>query len=118
MKFNLRNPYRNLIKHLQNIIKNDNIEQREKDLNKLYIYAQIQCSYTFLLSHPSLKFFDIDARNMSDKKDPSDFALNPWELVRTEFLCAMTRDRRERDIAISKTLMWFAITPRTRDWLI
>ena len=42
MKFNLRNPYRNLIKHLQNIIKNDNIEQREKDLNKLYIYAQTQ----------------------------------------------------------------------------
>ena len=118
MKFDSKNPYRNLIKNLRRVIKNDNIEQKEKDLNNLCKYAQTHCSYTFLLSNPALKFFNIDVESVSDKKDPSDFVLNPWELVSTEFLNSMTRDRRERDIAISKSLMWFDVTPRTADWLI
>ena len=57
-------------------------------------------------------------RIQTKPKSYSDFKLNPWEMVRTEFLNAMTRDRRERDIAISKSLMWFDVTPRTTDWLI
>ena len=118
MKFDSKNPYRNLIKNLRKIIKSEDVEQKEKDLNNLSAYAQTQCLYTFLLSNPALKFFNIDVESVSDKKDPSDFVLNPWELVRTEFLNSMTRDRRERDIAISKSLMWFDVTPRTADWLI
>ena len=117
MKFNSKNPYKNLIKNLKKVIKNNNIEQREKDLNNLYAYAQTYCSYTFLLSDPTLKFFDIDVESVPDKRDHSDFVLNPWELVRTEFLNSMTCDRRERDIAISKSLMWFDVTPRTEDWI-
>ena len=119
MKFDSKNPYRNLIKNLRKIIKSEDVEQKEKDLNNLSAYAQTQCLYTFLLSNPALKFFNIDDKNIFDKKkDHSDFKLNPWEMVRTEFLNAMTRDRRERDIAISKSLMWFDVTPRTTDWLI
>ena len=116
MKFDSKNPYQNLIKNLRSTIKNNNIEQREEDLNKLCVYAKTQCLYTFLLSDPAFKFLDI--RSMSDKKNHSDFVLNPWELVRMEFLRSMISDRRERDIAISKSLMWFDVTPRTRDWLI
>ena len=97
MKFDSKNPYRNLIKNLRRIIKNNNnIEQKEKDLNNLCSYAQTHCSCTFLLSDPALKFFDIDVGSVPDKRDHSDFVLNPWEQVRTEFLNSMTRDRRER----------------------
>ena len=115
LKFDSKNPYRNLIKNLRRLVltKTD----MEYEFSVLEAYAQTQCSTSYIYSHPSIKFFNIDAKTASAKKDQTAFVKNPWEQVRTEFLHAMTCDRRERDKIISKSLAWFYYTPRTEDWI-
>ncbi len=114
LKFDSKNPYRNLAKNLRKLVlaKTD-VEQELKTLEK---YAKTQCSSVFLLSHPSIKFFDVDVNGVSDKECHFDFSLNPWEQLRTEFLHAMTRDRRERNVVLSKSVAWFYNTERSEDW--
>lgn len=116
LKFDSKNPYRNLAKNLRKmVLVKTEVEQELKTLEK---YAKTQCSSVFLLSHPSIKFFEVDVNGMSDKEDHSQFSLNPWEQLRTEFLHAMTvRDRRERDVAISKAVSWFYSIERSGDWV-
>ena len=116
LKFDSKNPYRNLAKNLRKmVLAKTDVEQELKTLEK---YAKTQCSSVFLLSHPSIKFFDVDVNGMSDEEDHFDFSLNPWEQLRTEFLHAMTvRDRRERDVAISKAVSWFYSIERSGDWV-
>ena len=116
LKFDSKNPYRNLAKNLRKmVLAKTEVEQELKTLEK---YAETQCSSVFLFSHPSIKFFDVDVNGVSDGKDHSEFAMNPWEQLRTEFLHAMTvRDRRERDVAISKAVSWFYSIERSGDWV-
>ena len=114
LKFDSKNPYRNLAKNLRKmVLAKTDVEQELKTLEK---YAKTQCSSVFLLSHPSIKFFDVDVNGVSDEEDHFDFSLNPWEQLRTEFLHAMTRDRRERDVVLSKSVAWFYNTERSEDW--
>ena len=115
LKFDSKNPYRNLIKNLRRLVlaKTD----MEYEFSVLETYAQTQCSTSHIYSHPSIKFFNVDAKTASAKKNQKDFEINPWEEVRTEFLRAMTCDRRERYEIISKSLAWFYYTPRTEDWI-
>jgi len=116
LKFDSKNPYRNLAKNLRKmVLAKTDVEQELKTLEK---YAKTQCSSVFLLSHPSIKFFEVEVNGVSDEEDYFDFSLNPWEQLRTEFLHAMTvRDRRERDVALSKSVAWFYSTERSEDWV-
>ena len=116
LKFDSKNPYRNLAKNLRKmVLTKTDVEQELRTLEK---YAKTQCSNVILLSHPSIKFFDVDADGVSDKEDHSEFSMNPWEQLRTEFLHAMSvRDRRERQLAISKAVAWFYSTERSEDWV-
>ena len=76
LKFESKNPYRNLAKNLRKmVLTKTDVEQELKTLEK---YAKTQCSSVFLLSHPSIKFFDVDVNGVSDEEDHFDFSLNHY----------------------------------------
>lgn len=116
LKFDSKNPYRNLIKNIRKLILSKT-EDVEKEFLLLETYAQTQCTTNHLYKHPSIKFFNIDVNSVPDEEDHSDFTKNPWEQVRTEFLHAMTCNHDEQTKLLSKSLMWFYIIPRTEDWV-
>ena len=65
----------------------------------------------YLYSHPHLKFFN------DDTECHNDYSRNPWEVLRTEFLHAMTRYPNIDVRGLSVSYAWFCTNQRVQDWL-
>jgi len=115
--FDSKNPYRNLEKNLRRCVQNKKYD--DAVLSILLDYAQTKCLTTHLHMHPSIKFFQVDVNSVpADQIDSGNYLLNPWEILRTEFVHAMNCSIKERNIYISKSIAWFLTVERVQDWIV
>ena len=111
LRFHHKNKYKNFTKNLYKVIKHENKIHQSKCFEILEKYIKDVDPSLYLYSHPYLKFFD------DDTECRNDYSRNPWEMLRTEFLNAMTRypDINVRGLCVSYA--WFCTNQRVQDWL-